>query len=309
MWWAAAALAAIVIVNIVVERFVLRRLEQILAAMHNLSLGKRSAPLSEKYADEVGQVSLTFNEMVMQIEKRNAENEQLSQDLQRQNTERGELLGRIITVQEDERARVARDLHDELGQALAGLSLRTEAIKRLVSSNPEQALAVLDETQGLVHSATEQMYNLILALRPSVLDDMGLVAALRLHAERTFKGAGIQFQLDASELATRLPAEVETALFRIFQEAMNNVVRHAHAKHVFMVLSLDEGLFRGEVSDNGIGFDYEAVRSDAHKPRGLGLLGMQERVMKYRGKIEVFSSPEEGTRIVILIPLEEAVSG
>ena len=302
LWWSAAVLVALVIVNLVVERFVLRRLGKILMAIHDLGLGKRAAPLSDKYSDEVSQVSLAFNAMAQQIEKRIAENEQLSEDLHRQNIERGDLLGQVIRAQEDERARMARDLHDELGQALAGLSLRTEAVKKLVSSNPQQALVVLADTQSLVQLATEQMYNLILDLRPSVLDDMGLVVALKMQAERTLKNAGVAYQLDASGLSERLPPEIETALFRIFQEAMNNVVRHAQASFVWMTLSSEDDVFRGEIADDGQGFDYDGIRAHPNGTQGLGLLGMQERVMKYQGKIEVVSNVQAGTKIVITVP-------
>ena len=309
LWWIAAIIVSVIVANLVLDRFVLHRLQGITAAIRDLGLGQQSSPLPETHNDEVGQVSLAFNEMARQIEKRNTENEHLSEDLQRQITERGELLRRLITAQEDERARVARDLHDELGQALAGLSLQTEAIKAMILSNPEKALSFLNQTQNLIVDTSEKMYNLILALRPSVLDDLGLVAALRVHAERILKDTGIQFKLNASNFSERLPLEVETALYRIFQEAINNVVRHAHASKVYMSLSLENKIFRGEIVDDGQGFDFEAIRASSDKPRGLGLLGMQERVAQYHGKIEVSSSVENGTTIVIWIPLEEVSIG
>jgi signal transduction histidine kinase len=309
LWWIAAILVTVIVANLVVERFVLRRLHGITNAIRDLGLGQQSSPLPENHDDEVSQVSLAFNEMARQVEKRNTENQHLSEDLQRQNTERGELLRRLITAQEDERARVARDLHDEFGQALAGLSLQTEAIKTLVPTNPEKALSVLDQTQDLIGKTSDQMYNLILALRPSVLDDLGLVAALRVHAERILTGAGIQFKLNSSGFSNRLPRDVETALYRIFQEAINNVVRHSHASKVSMSLSFADKTFRGEIADNGQGFDIEAVRSNLGKPQGLGLLGMQERIMQVHGQIEVSSNAGSGTKIVILIPLEEESVG
>lgn len=309
LWWLAAILVSVLIVNLVVNRFVLRRLDGITHAIRGVGLGQRSDPLPENQNDEIGNVSHAFNEMTRQIEKREAENCQLSEDIQRQNTERGELLKRLITAQEDERARVARDLHDELGQALAGLSLQTEAIKSMVPSDPDKALLYLNQTQDLIGTTTEQMYNLILALRPSVLDDLGLVAALRVHADRILKGTGINFKLDADGFSGRLPLDVETALYRIFQEALNNVVRHAHASKVQMSLSLGNGIFRGEIVDDGQGFDFEAVRSNPDKPQGLGFLGMQERVTQYHGKVEVSTEMDHGTKIVISIPLEEVSVG
>ena len=295
LFWIAALLVSVIVVNLVLDRFVLHRLDGITHAIKDLGLGQQSTPLPENHDDEVSQVSFAFNEMSKQVEKRN--------------TERGELLRRLITAQEDERARVARDLHDELGQALAGLSLQTEATKKLIATNPKMALSVLDQTQDLIGTTTEQMYNLILALRPSVLDDLGLVAALRVHADRILKESDIQFRLNSNDFKGRLPQEVETTLYRIFQEAMNNVVRHAHASTVCITLELDNNMFRGSIVDDGQGFDVEAVRSNPDKPRGLGLLGMQERVMQYHGQIEVSSSTNGGTKIAILIPLAESNDG
>ncbi len=309
LWWIAAILVTVIIANIVVDRFVLHRLQGLTHAIRELGLGQRSSPLPENYDDEVSQVSLAFNEMARQVEKRNAENQHLSEDLLRQNSEKGELLHRLITAQEDERARVARDLHDDLGQALAGLSLQTEAIKTFLLTNPEKALSILDQTQDLIGATSEQMYNMILALRPSVLDDLGLVAALRVHAERLLRGTGIQFTLDSSDLAQRLPPDVETALYRIFQEALNNVVHHSHASKVSLCLSVENQIFRGEIVDNGQGFDVDAARSNHNKPQGFGLLGMQERVLQYHGQIEVLSSTANGTQIVITVPLVEVGFG
>ena len=294
-WWFAAILVSVIIVNLVLDRFVLFRLNKITHAIRDLGLGQQLSPLPENQDDEVSQVSLALNEMSRQVEKRN--------------TERGELLRRLITAQEDERARVARDLHDELGQALAGLALQTEAIKMLIHSNPEKALGLLNQTQNLIEATSEQMYNLILALRPSVLDDLGLVAALRVHADRILKDTKIQFTLDSSGFTGRLPWDVETALYRIFQEAMHNVVRHAHASNVHVTLSLENNIFRGVIVDDGQGFDVEAIRSNSDKPRGLGLLGMQERVTQYHGQIEVSSNTKGGTKIVISIPLAEISDG
>jgi signal transduction histidine kinase len=309
IWWVAAILVSALIANLVIDRFVLRRLEALNTAMKRLGLGQRSSPLPENQADEIGQVSLAFNEMVRQVETRNAENRQLSEDLHRQNTERGELLKRQISAQENERKRVARELHDELGQALAVLSLQTEAAHQYLFDRPDQAGKILDQTQALINDTSESMYNLILALRPSLLDDLGLVPALRSHAERILKDTSIVLTLDSSGLANRLPPELETVLYRVFQEAITNTVRHACASNLRISLSQADGYFVGTIADDGKGFDPEARHSTLDGPCGLGLLGMQERVVQYNGQLEIHSEVGRGTEIRIRVPLQEVSIG
>ncbi|UCC51141.1 MAG: sensor histidine kinase [Anaerolineaceae bacterium] len=149
------------------------------------------------------------------------------------------------------------------------------------------------------------MYEIILDLRPSALDDLGLVPALRGHAQRLLEHDELDFTIDGSALQSRLPVEVETAIFRIVQEALNNTVRHAKATQVRASLACTNGVFTGEIVDNGQGFDPDTIRVDGRNGRGLGLLGMQERVSQCGGKLEVISKPGQGTRITIWIPLSE----
>ena len=200
---------------------------------------------------------------------------------------------------------MARELHDELGQSLAGLSFQSEAIEGLIKTDPDRALEQLTQTRSLIDETTEKMYDLILALRPSSLDDLGLIAALQAHAERLLSANEITFLIDSSGLKDRLPPAVETNLYRIFQEALTNVVRHSEAKHVRIHLIRNDGIFEGEIADDGRGFAPETVMMNGSFPAGLGLLGMQERVRQCGGEIKIFSQAGEGTRIYVRIPLRE----
>ena len=314
IWWSAAVFASALIVNIVVDRFVLKRLETLSMAIKELGLGQVSSPLLEKSAsrinrDEIDQVHFAFNEMAQKIFARETENQQLTGDINRQSRERGELLKRLITAQEDERKRIARELHDQFGQALAVLALQTQVAQKFVSTRPEQASQVLNQTQELIGETSEQMYDMIMALRPSVLDDLGLLAALRSHAERIFRGTDIVFSLDGSRMGGRLPPSIEIVLYRVFQEALTNIIRYARARNVSIVLARENGVFSGEISDDGQGFDLAALRKGPDEPQGMGLLGMQERVAQQNGMLDIISEPGCGTRIVIHIPLEEESVG
>jgi signal transduction histidine kinase len=309
LWWFGTILVSIVVVNLAVSRFVLRRLEAVASAIAAFGKGRLPPPLAVNQPDEIGRVTSAFNLMAQQVEARNIENRQLSQSLRDESAQRGQLLKRLITAQEDERKRVARELHDELGQSLGGLALTAEAMEKLIASDPERALGQLGHIRKLVTETTDQMYELILALRPSVLDDLGLAAAVKTQAERVLAGTSVSFDLDDAHLTGRLTPEIETALYRVFQEALTNVVRHAEAKQVRITLARRSNSFEGEIVDDGKGFDPSTIQVDGHSPQGLGLLGMQERVTQCSGRMEVISEPGGGTRLRIRIPLTEVSNG
>jgi signal transduction histidine kinase len=139
-------------------------------------------------------------------------------------------------------------------------------------------------------------------LRPSVLDDLGLAAALRSLAKRVLPPDKIDFTLDSSKFSGRLQPTIETALYRIFQEALSNIVRHSDADRVNITLSQSDGFFDGEISDNGKGFDRSSLNPKTDNVHGLGILGMQERAAQCGGTIDFVSQAGKGTRIHIRIP-------
>ncbi|HKZ83780.1 MAG TPA: histidine kinase [Anaerolineae bacterium] len=306
LWWAGAILTTVIVVNLAMSTLVIRRLEEVAQALARFGRGQLGLRLPANNPDEIGQLAAAFNEMGQRIQSEEAENRALSEGLRREAAHRYELLKRLIAAQEDERRRVARDLHDGLGQDLAGLALRLEAIEQQAVNQPEQARAQLQQARVLIAETTEQAYAMILALRPSALDDLGLAPALRAHAERALKDTGVDFKLESRDLTRRLPPEIETALFRIFQEALTNVMRHAGARKVCVSLAARDGSFEGEIADDGRGFDLREVQANGHGPRGLGLRGMEERVAQCGGALDILSQPGAGTRIRIRIPLREA---
>ena len=156
-----------------------------------------------------------------------------------------------------------------------------------------------------IAGATDRTYDMILALRPPMLDDLGLVSALRAHAERALKNTGIRFTLQSCDTPCRMVPPLETAVFRIFQEALSNSVRHARATAVDVSLTRNDGVFTISIGDDGCGFDPATVIPDGAQARGMGLLGMQERVAQCGGTFALESAPGRGTRITIRIPIVE----
>ena len=305
LWLSGTILATVAVANLAMSRFVLRRLERVAQTLSRFGRGQLNLRLPAEPSDEIGALAQAFNEMGDRLQAGEAENRALSDELRSLATQRQALLNRLIHAQEEERRRVARDLHDELGQDLAGLAVLLEAGERLWSDQPQAARDQLKQARTVIAETTERAYAMILSLRPSALDDLGLAPALRVHAERLLKDSSIQCELDASQLTRRLPAEVETALFRTFQEALSNIVRHSQASRVSLSLAVRDGAFEGEVVDNGRGFDASRVRADGETPRGLGLLGMQERVGMLGGTLEITSRPGQGTRLRVRIPLAQ----
>jgi two-component system sensor histidine kinase UhpB len=214
---------------------------------------------------------------------------------------------RLLNAQEAERRRIAYVLHDEIGQALTALKFNLE----LAHDDPEPARgsSALDESIAMVAELLQQVRNLALDLRPSVLDDLGLVAALRSYLDRQAQRGGLEgtFGVEGSQAqrleTSRLPNSVEIACFRTAQEALTNVLRHARARHVSIVLRADDDELTLLISDDGVGFDVEAAQAQALAGGSMGLLGMQEQVALAGGQFAISAAPGQGTRIQIRFPL------
>jgi PAS domain S-box-containing protein len=214
---------------------------------------------------------------------------------------RARLLSRLATIQEDERRRIARELHDEAGQQLTALSLGLKALRGRPEAGPLAAdLAQLQELAELLgHSA----HHLAWKLRPAALDDLGLEKALRDSFERWSDRAGVAVDFHCALGAERLPPDLETHLYRITLEALTNVRRHALATHVSVVLERRPDHLLAIIEDDGLGFHPEAMRKAASAEHRLGLFGMQERAALMGGTLQIESSPGQGTSIFVRVPL------
>ena len=207
---------------------------------------------------------------------------------------------RVLEVQESERRRVAIELHDELGQLLTAVKINLQAQDRFKKQDSGELIA---ENIKIVDNALAQVRRLALALRPAMLDDLGLLPALRWLADQTTTRSGVAVELHAASLQQRLAPEVETACFRIVQEALTNTVRHAQAKQVTIYLRLDGDTLDLCVQDDGHGFDLVAMRKRAQTGGSIGILGMQERASLMGGHLDIQSAPGLGCTVCLRCPL------
>jgi signal transduction histidine kinase len=207
---------------------------------------------------------------------------------------------RALEVQELERRRVALELHDELGQSLTAIKINRQAHEHFKN----QSLSELNtENIRIVEEALQQVRRLALALRPSVLDDLGLVPALRWLAEQTVTRGGLVVQVHSSLPALRIAAEIETVCFRVAQEALTNIVRHAKTQRVDIDVRQDGDLLVLSVQDDGCGFDWRAMNQRALAGASIGILGMRERAALVGGQIEIDSAVERGCTARFRCPL------
>ncbi len=213
---------------------------------------------------------------------------------------------RLMEVQEIERRHIAHELHDEIGQVLTAVKINLQAMRRL----DKQGLHAprLEEGIVIIDHALQQVRNLSLDLRPSMLDDLGLVSTVRWYMNRQMQRAGFVAKLVTKPLQIHLPSGLETMCFRIVQEALTNVVRHAKAKHVHVEMRQRDTELELIIRDDGIGFYVRAAQKRASRGVSFGLLGMQERVRIVGGQIEIESRPKRGTTIRARFPLASSLS-
>ena len=207
----------------------------------------------------------------------------------------------IIQAQEQERQRIARELHDETSQVLTSLLISLTLLEESVET--QEARERIADTRALAHSTLRAIRNLSIDLRPSALDDLGLLPALRWYVKEYQKKCSIDVEFHASGFKERLPAEMETALYRIVQECLTNTAKHANANRVTITLKEETARVYARITDDGEGFDYEALLKTPGQERGLGLAGMHERAVLLDGTLSIHSTSERGTIIEVSIPL------
>lgn len=227
----------------------------------------------------------------------------LYEEVQLARDRRGELLHKVITAQEEERRRIARELHDETGQALTALRLCLERLALAPASGIEEIKAQLAQPLSLCQQAEEEVDKLIFDLRPALLDDLGLVEAIKFYAQTRLKPVGIRVSFKVTGKERRLSWEKEAALFRVAQEGITNIVKHAHAKNALIRLQFKRNELVARIEDDGCGFDISQIARSQNPRRGLGLLGMKERMNLVGGSLSITSMPSAGTCLKAVVPL------
>jgi PAS domain S-box-containing protein len=211
---------------------------------------------------------------------------------------------RLVNVQETERRRVAVELHENISQLTYAILMRCDILARTLPARAHGSRAELLKLRDLLDQATREVRRVAHDLRPSTLDDLGLLPALRRACEQFGERARVRLNLEGVRIIARLPAAVETALYRILQEVLKNVEQHAHARHVTVCLRQQGGVVQLAVKDDGIGFDPDRRPARRKGQGGLGLLSMRERAAATGGALEVESAPDEGTTIRVQIPFD-----
>lgn len=237
------------------------------------------------------------------------ENARLHQEVRYKDKIRGELLQDMFSIQEEERKRIARELHDETSQVLASLNANLEAATEMLPASFDGIKVVLKKAQALSINILDSIHKLIYELRPSILDDLGLVAAARWLAEKHLEAKGVAVNFKTIGRKRRLPSRLEATLFRVIQEALSNIAKHACAENTSIILNFKKSAIRVSIRDDGKGFDVNEAISSKDRPRGLGLVGMKERIAIVNGTLDIQSYPDDGgTEIDIEIPINQEVS-
>jgi signal transduction histidine kinase len=233
------------------------------------------------------------------LEREIADRKRTEDEFRRSTDQLRELSARLESVREEERTHIARVIHDELGQTLTGLKMDVAWLQRHL--DPQQP-ALLEKTQAmsdLIDTTIQTVRRISSELRPGILDDLGLVATIEWQLQEFQTRSGIQGKLVSALEETTLDADGATAAFRIFQEILTNVARHAQATQVEVTLEESAAFLTLRVQDNGRGM----TESEIHSPKSIGLLGMQERARLRAGEVQFQGAPGKGTTVTVRLPL------
>jgi two-component system, NarL family, sensor histidine kinase UhpB len=277
------AIAFTILFNVFLLTRRFRPLEQLVDQMERADLSRPGANLSgvdvPQGPEEVARLYQAFIRMLERLE-----------------AERRRASHAALEAQEEERARVARDLHDEVNQSLTGLLLRLEATREKA---PPELAAELAETRKLANQAMQELLTLARQLRPTALDDLGLKAALSSHVTDLGRQSGIETSFTSEGDIASVPQDVQIVAYRVAQEALSNAIRHSGAGHVNVRLARHNGSFELDIGDDGQGFTFDDSSG------GLGLPGMRERALLVNGDLQVVSRVDAGTSVRLRVPIRD----
>ncbi|MGD8471264.1 MAG: histidine kinase [Desulfobacteraceae bacterium] len=282
------------------DLFIMRQVRAMAQASKQLAAGEMSARTGLNYGNgELGQLAKTLDEMATALEQRQTERERAEMELKRSQELFRSLSAHLQEVREDERTRIARRIHDDLGQALTALKIDLSWLNKKLASDQDPVREKLQSMDTLINETIETVHNVSEDLRPGILDDFGLSAAIEWQAEEFQKRTGMECKTSLAPDEITLSKEKSTNLFRILQESLTNVIRHADATKVEINLNEKDGMLLLEIADNGKGISKAAITN----PKSFGLIGIRERVHSLGGEVNIAGTPMEGTRLTVKMPI------
>ena len=295
------------------SRSIVKPVHELIDATHSIASGDMSRSIGFGGVDEIGMLSTSFEVMRVKLADSLETLQQYNIELERRVSERTreinqshkkveKLLNKVITAQEEERKRVARGLHDETMQSLSAILMKIDMCMLYGECSSQEKIG---EIRGIVLNTLEGIRTMIQNLRPSILDDLGLEASIRWLLDKHLWEKGITYFYNITgDHSGRFDPHFEATLFRIIQEVIVNIARHAEAENVFFIMKLGDHDIKVDIEDDGKGFDVKSALKRTEDGRGLGMLGMKERVYLMDGKVLICSEPGCGTRISLWIPLK-----
>lgn len=268
-----------------------RPIYELVEATQSVARGDYSRRVTQWADDEIGELAIAFNGMTEALAQAEIEREERDQL-------RTQFVSKVIAAQEEERKRIARELHDSTGQSLTSLLVGLHNLK----DAEEQALvpARIDALRDIVSQTLDEVRQMAWQLRPSTLDDLGLVSAIQRYIDDYQQRFDVQVDFIARDVDERLPVEMETVIYRVIQEALTNIVRHAQASSASVIIDRRANTLRIIVEDNGIGF----ALTDKQDGKSLGLQGIRERAALFNGTLIIETEPGQGTSLFLEIPFD-----
>ena len=286
VWWASDVL-------------VLRRINTIVQASLKLAKGNLSTRIGLiRGNDELSHLAKVFNDMAAALELREVRDQEAKEALRRSQKQLRDLATYLQDVREQERTRIAREIHDDFGQSLTILKMDLSWLKKHIVQDLPQVQNKIDSMFKVIDASLQTLHTVSSELRPVILDDFGLESAIEWQAEEFQNRTGVKCRIDSSVANLDLTKEQSTAVFRIFQETLTNIMRHSGATEVDVRLEMNKDTLILEVADNGRGIT-EAEIDNSHS---FGLLGIRERLYPWNGQVDFIGHPNKGTRVIVRVP-------